>query len=120
MPRIDDLGIASLMRVVVTADPKAFSVEALSAPDQKVWPETVARWDFDVTPLRSGLRWLHLLASMRIKVEAKDEVVDLPSDESEVRVAVPAVRAVGKFYVKIGLALALCRACPTAGGLGSE
>jgi hypothetical protein len=26
---------------------------------------------------------------MRIKVEGKDEVVDLPSDESEVRVAVP-------------------------------
>jgi hypothetical protein len=77
------------MRVVVTADPKAFSVHALSAQDQMVWPGTVARWDFDVTPLRGGLRRLRLLASMRIKVEGKDEVVDLPSDESEVRVAVP-------------------------------
>lgn len=77
------------MRVVVTADPKAFSVQALSAQDQMVWPETVARWDFDVTPLRGGLRRLRLLASMRIKVEGQDEVVDLSSDESQARVAVP-------------------------------
>jgi hypothetical protein len=37
---------------------------------------------------------------MPIKVEGKDEVVDLPSDETEVTVAVPPVRAVGKFCVK--------------------
>ena len=37
---------------------------------------------------------------MRVKVEGKEEVVDLPSYESEVKVAVAPVRAVGGFCAK--------------------
>jgi hypothetical protein len=96
-PRIDRLEIAPLMRVALTADPRDFSVQALSTQDQFVRQGTVARWDFDVTALRAGLRRLRVLASMRVKVEGKDEVVDLPSYESEVRVSVAPVRAVGQF-----------------------
>jgi hypothetical protein len=97
VPRIDTLEITPLMRVTLTADPKDFSIRALSTQDQLVRPGTVARWDFDVAALRSGLHRLRLLASMRVKVEGKDEVVDLPSYESEVRVRVAPVRAVGQF-----------------------
>ena len=55
----------------------------------------MARWDFDVIPLRSGLRRIHLLAPMRIRIEGKEEVVDLPSYETEVKVLVAPARAVG-------------------------
>ena len=96
-PRIDRLEIAPLMRGALTADPRDFSVQALSTQDQFVRQGTVARWDFNVTALRAGLRRLRVLASMRIKVEGKDEVVDLPSYESEVRVSVAPVHAVGHF-----------------------
>jgi hypothetical protein len=83
--------------VAITADPKDFSIQALSTQDQLVRSGAVARWDFDVTPLRGGLRRLRLLASMRMKIEGKDEVVDLPSYESGIQVAVAPMRAVGHF-----------------------
>ena len=96
-PRIDRLEIVPLMRVALTADPRDFSVQALSTQDQFVRQGTVARWDFDVIALRAGLRRLRVLASMRVRVEGKDEVVDLPSYESEVQVSIAPVRAVGQF-----------------------
>jgi hypothetical protein len=96
-PRIDRLEIAPLMRVALTADPRDFAVQALSTQDQFVRQGTVARWDFNVTALRAGLRRLRVLALMRVRVEGKDDVVDLPSYESEVRVSVAPVRAVGHF-----------------------
>jgi hypothetical protein len=96
-PRIGRLEMVPLMRVALTADPRDFSVQALSTQDQFVRQGTVSRWDFDVTALRAGLRRLRVLASMRVRVEGKDEVVDLPSYESEVRVSVAPVRAVGQF-----------------------
>jgi hypothetical protein len=99
-PRIDTLEITPLMRVALTADPKDFSIQVLSTQDQLVRPRSVARWDFDVTAQRSGLHRLRLLASMRVKAESKDEVVDLPSYESEVRVSVAPIHAVGKFCGK--------------------
>ena len=76
------------------------SLRALSNQDQFVRPGTVARWDFDVIPLRSGLRRIHLLAPMRIRIEGKEEVVDLPSYETEVKVLVAPARAVGLFWRK--------------------
>jgi hypothetical protein len=99
-PRIDTLEITPLMRVALTADPKDFSIQVLSTQDQLVRPGSVARWDFDVAAQRSGLHRLRLLASMRVKAEGKDEVVDLPSYESEVRVSVAPIHAVGKFCGK--------------------
>jgi hypothetical protein len=100
IPQIDQLEVTPLMRVVLTADTKDFYIQPLNTQDQFVRRGTVARWDFDVTPFRSGVHRLRLLASMRIKVEGKDEIIDLPSYESEVRVAVAPVRAVGQFCAR--------------------
>ncbi len=96
-PNVDKLEIAPLMRVALVGDAENFSIQELSTKDQHVQPGQVARWDFGVTPQRAGIRLLRLLASMRVKVEGKDEVVDLPSYEREVRVAVAPVRAAGRF-----------------------
>jgi serine/threonine protein kinase len=96
-PISDTLEIGPLMRVVLTAEAKDFSIVALSTQDQLVRSDRVARWDFDVNPLRGGLRRLRLLASMLVKVEGKEEVVDLPSYESEIRVAIAPLRTVGYF-----------------------
>jgi len=114
-PLIDQLEIAPLMRVALIADPKHFSIQALSNQDQFVRPGTVARWDFDVTALRSGLHRLRLLASMRVKVDGKDEVVDLPSYESEVKVGVAPVRAVGQFCAENWQWIATAVAIPLLG-----
>jgi serine/threonine protein kinase len=97
IPLIDRLEVAPLMRVVLIADSTDFSILVLGNADQYVRSGEVARWDFDVTPLRSGRRLLRVLASMRVKVEGKDEIVDLPSFEREVEVAVAPFRATGRF-----------------------
>jgi CRP-like cAMP-binding protein len=100
VPQLDKLEVAPLMRVALTADPADFFIQALSTQDQLVRLAVVARWDFDVLPLRGGLQRLRLLASMRVKVEGKDEIVDLPSYEAEVRVIVAPMRAVGQFCAR--------------------
>lgn len=97
---IDELEVAPLMRVVVTGDRADFAIRSLSTTDQLVRAEEVARWDFDVTPRRGGVRKLRLLASMRVQFEGKEQIVDLPSYESEVRVAVAPILAVGAFCGK--------------------
>jgi hypothetical protein len=78
-PRIDNLEVTARMRIALTADASAFSIDARSTKDQFVRQGTSGRWDFDVTPLRHGRHRLRLLASMRVSIEGKDEVVDLPS-----------------------------------------
>lgn len=99
-PNVDRLEIAPLMRVSLDGDTGDFSIQSINSRDQYVRPGKIARWDFSVIPLRSGIRRLRLLASMRVRVEGTDEVVDLPTYEREVRVAVAPVRAVGRFVGK--------------------
>jgi hypothetical protein len=88
LPQIDTLEVSRLMRVTLVSDDKDFSVQALSNLDQYIREAQVARWDFDITPLRSGQRTLRILVSIRVRVEGKDELIDLPSYECDVHVRV--------------------------------
>jgi hypothetical protein len=100
LPQIDELEVSSLMRVNLAADDKDFAIRALSRIDQYIRPAHVARWDFDVRPLRGGQRVLRILVSMRLKVEEMDELVDLPSYEREVDVKVAPLHTAGLFCLK--------------------
>ena len=97
LPQTDELQIGRLMRVVLIGDQSDFSIRPLSTNDQYIRDLEVSRWDFDVTPLRSGQRTLRILVSIRLKVEDKDEIIDLPSYEREVRIAVAPLHSAGKF-----------------------
>ena len=99
-PETDKLEVAPLMRVTLVSDAKDFEISSLSSPDQYVRPNSVARWDFYATPLRSGTRTLRILVSMRVKIESKDEIVDLPSYERDVIVAVALFHSTAKFMSK--------------------
>jgi hypothetical protein len=100
IPETDKLEVASLMRVTLISNPKDFDIDSLSSADQYMRPRTVARWDFHATPLRGGTRTLRILVSMRVKVEGKDEVIDLPSYERDVFVAVAPFHTTSKFISK--------------------
>jgi Lon protease-like protein len=100
LPQIDQLDVSRTMRVALLADENDFSIKALSNLDQYVRDAHIARWDFDATPLRSGERVLRILVTMRLKVEGKDEVVDLESYEREVRVRVSPLHTAGQFLGK--------------------
>ena len=88
------------MRVTLVSDTKDFEISSLNSSDQYMRPNSVARWDFYATPLRGGTRTLRILVSMRVKVESKDELIDLPSYERDVIVAVAPVHATAKFISK--------------------
>ena len=77
-PRTDRLSVSRLMRVTLVADEKDFSIKALSSLDQYIERGKVSRWDFLATPVRAGQRTLRILISIRLKIEGKDEVYDLP------------------------------------------
>lgn len=99
-PRVDRLEVAQLMRVRLVGEKGDFSIQEINTQDQYVRPGHIARWDFGVTPLRSGTRLLRLLASVRIRIEGMDEVVDLPTYEREVQVAVAPFRTASQFLGK--------------------
>jgi len=100
LPQIDTLEVSRLMRVTLMSDDKDFSVQALSNLDQYIREAQVARWDFDITPLRSGQHTLRILVSIRVRVEGKDELIDLPSYECEVDVRVSPFHTVRLFCRK--------------------
>ena len=97
LQNIDKLEVSRLMRVTLVSDENDFAVKPLNSIDQYIRDGVVARWDFDVRPLRSGQRVLRILVSIRMKVEGKDEVIDLPSYEREVHVAVAPIHTAGLF-----------------------
>jgi hypothetical protein len=99
-PYVDRLEVEPFMRVVLVGETGDFSIQEMSERDQHVRPGRVTRWDFSVTPLRSGTRRLRLRASIRIKIEGSDEMADLPSYEREVKVGIAPVHAVGQFFSK--------------------
>jgi len=100
VPNVDRLEVSSLMRVTLVSDERDFAIKALSSLDQYLRAAQVARWDFDVRPLRAGLRVLRVLVSLRVKVEGKDELVDLPSYEREVHVRVAPLHSTAAFCGK--------------------
>ena len=97
LPQIDRVKIGRLMRVTLVGDAKDFTIQSLSTIDQYIQEAEVAQWDFDVTPLRSGSRTLRILVSIRVKVEGKDEVIDLPSYEREVHIGVAPLHTAAGF-----------------------
>ena len=96
-PQVDTLTISHLMRVTLVADEADFRIKPLNNLDQVVERDRVACWDFLATPLRAGRRTLRILISIRLKVEGRDEVFDLPSYERDVHVAVAPVFITARF-----------------------
>jgi len=97
-PQVDRLEVAPTMRVALGCAPGDFTIQGVNSQDQYVRPGHVARWDFGVTPLRGGIHRLWVVASMRIRIEGKEEVVDLPTFERFVQVEVaPFLAFVGFF-----------------------
>lgn len=84
-----DIRIAPSMTVRLFADPAEFTITPVGSSNQMFLDRKhVLRWTFDVTPLRSGERTLHLIVTMRLNVGGRDEFVDVHSHSETVKVAV--------------------------------
>jgi hypothetical protein len=90
----EDISTSPFMTVLLRGD--GFSVTPLSPAEQLVAP--VARWEYDVTPNRSGNRKLQLCVSLRIAMPTMPpEQVAVPVFERQIHVHVDPVYATRYF-----------------------
>ena len=87
-PRVASVETAPRMRVDLRVDPRDFAVVALSSREQGLPAGDVARWDYDLRPLRIGRLPLRILATMRLPDDHGLENVDLPAFDRVVTVTV--------------------------------
>jgi hypothetical protein len=74
----------------------SFAIEALSAAEQLVVP--LARWEFDVTPLRSGSQTLTLCVTIRIESPyVSGGRIAIPVFERDIRIKVDVVYGARRF-----------------------
>ena len=89
----------------------SFAIEALSAAEQLVVP--LARWEFDVTPLRSGSQTLTLCVTIRIESPyVSGGRIAIPVFERDIRIKVDVVYGARRFVANnwqwlVGTAVAL-------------
>jgi hypothetical protein len=86
-PEIQPLKIGTFMRARLTGDD--FEIKALNDEEQVVSGDSFTQWAWDVTPLDSGKRTLHLAVTIRIKVGGLgEEHKDYPVIDRDVNVSV--------------------------------
>lgn len=92
-PMVAEIEVAPRMRVRLMADAE---VEELSTRDQLLRRDRAAAWDFTMTPRRGGPLTLRLLVSVRLDVDGREEVVDLPPHERHVWVKTSLLVVLGR------------------------
>jgi hypothetical protein len=120
MPKVENIEISSLMRVLLVAFDDDFKIKSLNNPDQYLRVGEVGRWDFDVFPLRAGQRALRVLVSIRFRIEGKEELADIPAFERDVRVLVAPLYTLRTFCAKNWQWIAVTIVIPTIVWLASR
>ncbi len=86
-PEIQPLKIGTFMRARLTGDD--FEIHGLNEEEQVVSGDSFTQWAWDVTPLNSGKRPLHLDVSIRIKVPGlAEQHKDYPVIDRDVNISV--------------------------------
>ncbi len=97
-PIIENISVGTLMKVHLTGD--NFEVKALSDEEQIVSSENFTQWEFDVTPLQSGVQSLQLVVTVRIKLPGLgEERRNYPVFEKQINVNVNIVYSIKKFMI---------------------
>ncbi len=71
VPIIEEIRVGTFMRARLKGD--NFNIEALSEKDQLVAGEGFTQWNYNVTPLKSGIQSLSLTVTVRIKLPGNVE-----------------------------------------------
>ena len=71
VPIIEEIRVGTFMRARLKGD--NFNIEALSEKDQLVTGEGFTQWNYNVTPLKSGIQSLSLTVTVRIKLPGNVE-----------------------------------------------
>ncbi len=95
-PRIEQIPVASFMKVRLTSD--SFDITPVSSEEQIVAGDTYTQWTWDVVPQKSGTHALILVVTARVKLAGfSDEQRDLDIIEREINVRVNPVYSIQSF-----------------------
>jgi len=98
IPQIEEIRVGTFMKVHLTGD--NFECRALSHEEQIVAGEGFTQWDWDVTPLKSGIQSLLLTVTVRIKIpNYGEERKDYPVFERWIKVKVNRIYSIKKFIM---------------------
>lgn len=86
IPEVSIEKVAPFMKVKLSGD--CFDINALHEEGQIVSEGGYTEWAWDVLPLKSGSKKLHLLISVRIKLSFGEEKKDFPIIDKDVKVNV--------------------------------
>jgi Carboxypeptidase regulatory-like domain len=90
-PQVQNIKVSSIMKVALTGDSGAFTIDPLSDEEQIVAGLPFATWRWDVTPLYSGVHTLHLKVVAVVHIpERGDRATDIPIDDKPIQVQVNA------------------------------
>jgi hypothetical protein len=96
LPEISIEKVGSFMKVKLTGE--SFKVKAFNEEGQLVLDNSITEWAWDVLPLKSGAKKLHLLISVRIKLSFGEEKKDFPIIDKDVKVNVNPIYTV-KYFI---------------------
>lgn len=97
LPQIEGIRVNTLMGVRLNKDDN-FYINALSHEEQIVAGEGFTQWDWDVTPLESGIQSLLLTVTVSIKIpNFGEEKKDYPVFERQIKVKVNPIYSIKKF-----------------------
>lgn len=93
-PQVEEIIVGSAMKVKLSGD--TFKIESFSDEQQPINSSGYAQWEWDVTPLKSGNRLIHLSVSVSIHLDKFGEKTkSLPVMDKEI-------------YVKVNLRYSFC------------
>jgi len=85
-PQIEPVKVSSIMKVILTGDQDAFAIEQFGTDEQIVKGRPFAQWSWDVTPLQSGKRSLHLQVTAVVSVAGHDKTIGIPVIDKRIQV----------------------------------
>lgn len=71
IPRVNEIIVGAVMKVKLSGD--TFKIEPLSEEEQLISSSGYTQWEWDVTPLKSGNRLIHLSVSVSIYLDKYGE-----------------------------------------------
>ncbi|TAN66344.1 MAG: hypothetical protein EPN17_14110 [Methylobacter sp.] len=97
LPQIEELKIYELMKVRLTGDD--FEIDSLNEDEQIISASGFTEWSWDVIPLKSGKKTLHLHVTLRIRLPFGEEKKDSPVLDREITVQVNPTYSVKLFLM---------------------
>ncbi len=85
-PQIEPVKVSSIMKVILTGDQDAFAIEQFGTDEQIIKGRPFAQWSWDVTPLQSGKRSLHLQVTAVVSVAGNDKTIGIPVIDKRIQV----------------------------------